>query len=90
MKDAIEIHNEKCPYLREVWAAGYDEVVEDQVNDQLLLIRKKDQFIKKINRDLILMQKPFNIKTAVLIDGEIHKWISEADGSAERFRQLIN
>jgi hypothetical protein len=89
MVDSNKILNEQCPYLREIWVAGYDEVIKEHSTQELLLIRKSDRFIKRIPM-FRLADKPYKIITARLYSGEIHKWISEADGSCERFRKLIS
>lgn len=86
--DTNKILNEQDPYLREIWAAGYDEVIDEHITQELLLIRNSDRFVKRIPM-FRLTDKPYKIITAKLYNGEIHRWISEADGSCERFRNLI-
>lgn len=84
---ANKILNEQDPFLREIWAAGYDEVIESPIMDGFMLVRNQDNFKKHIKRiDLMFRYK---IKTALLYSGETHRWLSEADGSVERFRKLI-
>ena len=86
--DSEKIRNEKDPFLREIFAMGYDRVEEDIVGNNLLLINSKDKITKKISRfDLIAY--PFKIKRAILYSGEIHAYISEANGDAQKFRNLI-
>lgn len=87
MIDSMRILNEPNPYLREILAAGYDRVMEDLMGNCLKLIRTSDQYIKEVPR--IKLTEIFTIKTAILYSGEKHSWISEADGSADRFRKII-
>jgi hypothetical protein len=78
---------EQDPYLREIWAAGYDQVLRYDADQELLLIRSRDGFTKRIQ-----MVKPtdnYTIIRAILYSGETYNWISNRDGSGERFRSLI-
>lgn len=88
MRNGTDISNEKDPYLREIWAAGYDKVIKDDINQEMLLLRNSDKYIKKIPYHKLTC-KPFRIKKGILHNGESYEWISEADGSCERFREMI-
>lgn len=89
MSNLDKIMNEKDPFLREIWAMGYDEVRESKVRCEIELIRLHDGFIKKIPMYDTFAMYQYKIKKAILIDGSIHAWLSEADGSAETFRNYI-
>jgi hypothetical protein len=83
-----KILTEKDPFLREIWAHGYDEVVEQDCGQTLVLVQKKNRFVKKISRyDLINFKH--TIKRGLLPNGEIHEWLCESDGSCARFLELI-
>lgn len=90
MKTAEEICNEKDPFLREIWDAGYDTVIQDLPLNKIVLINTSNN-----NRKEICMFEwqqtiiGLTFKTGLLYSSEIHKWITEADGSADRFRNLI-
>ena len=88
MRSGIDISKEKDPYLREIWGMGYDKIIKDDVNQQTLLLRNSDKYIKKIPY-YKLTCKPFKIIRVILYSGEEYNWISEADGSCERFREMI-
>jgi len=89
MSNFDKIANEKDPFLREVWAMGYDEVFKDEIRNELTLVRLSDKYIKKIPIYDAFGMYQYKIKKAILIDGSIHEWLSEADGSAETFRNYI-
>lgn len=80
MLNAEEIRTERDPFLREVWAIGYDFFIIDPISDSITLCRKSDRYTKSI---------PLFNSHSFKIIGTTHKWISEADGSADRFRELI-
>lgn len=87
MKTSEEIRTEPDPFLREIWAMGYDFIYEDFCSDTISLCRKSDGYQKRIPRrgDYFYLK----IIRGVLPDGTIHAWLSEADGSADKFRELI-
>lgn len=89
MSNADKIINEKDPFLRAIWAMGYDRVFKDEIRNELNLVRDSDNFIKKIPIFEAFAGYKYKIKRAILIDGSIHEWLSEADGSAETFRNYI-
>ena len=84
------ILNETDPYLREIWAEGYDYCYKDYPMNEMVLVNKTDRIIKRISMtvlgDVVTTCK---IITSLLYSREIHRWIKEADGSADRFRELI-
>lgn len=92
MVDAMTILNEKDPYLREIYAMGFDEVYTDSSTEMMTLIKRDNRTYKEINqRDLFSLTHPISIKRGMsMIDGSIHSWICERDGSADRFRNTIN
>jgi len=84
------ILNEENPVHREIWSMGYDAMIVDAVNDELKLLKTDSR--EEIKLDLYEFKKlvrSLNIKKVILITGKIHQWISEADGSCERFRSFI-
>lgn len=87
MKTGEEIRTEQNPFFREIWAMGYDLIYEDDIGEILTLCRKGDRYQKTIPKrdyywDLTMCR-------GILPSGSIHTWISEADGSASKFRELI-
>lgn len=87
MKTGEEIRTESDPFLREIWAMGYDFIYDDRISETITLCRKGDGYRKIIPRrgDYFYLK----IVRGVLPDGTIHAWLSEADGSAAKFRELI-
>ena len=82
------MNKEKDPYLREIWAEGYDCVRMDFLEINLMLYKQK-KLAKKIPlRDFYNYR--IKIESGVsFLDGSIHSWIKESDGSADKFRELI-
>lgn len=89
MKTASEIRNETDPFLREIWAAGYDEIYRSDCTQEIILVKKEPMKEKRISR-FDLNPHGYSIVRSILLDGGEHRWIEEADGSAERFRKLIS
>ena len=84
------ILNEKDPLLREIWANGYTRYIEDVVSLKVLLINDETKYVKEIELHHFrwcVASLCFN--RGILPDGDIHCWVKEADGSAEKFRNLI-
>lgn len=84
------IHKEKDPLLREIWANGYTRYIEDIVSNKVILINDETKYIKEI--DLHIFRwcvASLRFKRGANPDGDIHCWVKEADGSAEKFRNLI-
>ena len=84
------IYNENDPILREIWAQGYTRYVEDIVLNKVLLINDETKCVKEIelyhfNSCIASLRFKRGSNSA----GDIHCWIKEADGSAEKFRNLI-
>ena len=46
-----KILNETCPYLREVWALGFDELFQDDVLGILKLVHSNGQVVEKDQRE---------------------------------------
>lgn len=85
--DEMKIRNETNPYLREIWAEGYTHVSDEPDG---LRLYKDGSLAKFIDRGALMgVVMGVMTKTARLYDGTLHTWIAEADGSADRFRQLI-
>lgn len=84
------IANEKDPLLREIWAAGYTHVQEDVVSWKMKLINKHNRYIKEIclheYRGLVTQ---LTFRKGSNLTGSTHTWITESDGSAGKFRELI-
>ena len=79
--------DEENPFLREIWALGFDKVIIDNARQKWLLIRHKDKFTSIIPK--IGCNHGYTIKASILHDGTTHTWLAESDGSAQRFRDLI-
>ena len=87
---AERVLNEKDPILREIWAVGYTHIQEDLVNFELRLIDNNSDYVKKISlHDFRKTAYSLSFKRGLMPDGSIHTWVADADGSAERLRQLI-
>jgi hypothetical protein len=86
--DALKISNEPDPFLREIYAVGYNHVIYDQCDRSCILWN--DTVEKRVSwNEWIDVAHSFKIIRGILPDGRVHAWLSEADGSAERFRKLI-
>lgn len=82
--------NERDPILREIWAEGYTHVEEDTVNGNIKLLDTSNNNMKVIDLHYFRsLTVSLNFKRGLLPDGTTHTWVSEADGSAERLREMI-
>jgi len=83
MTHSEKILNETDPFLREIYAMGFDEAYN--INGLgLTLINRKYRIIKKISESEMMKfhnLNPMKIINAILIDGRKYSWISSADGS---------
>lgn len=81
MRTANEIRTEPDPILREIYAAGWNQVLIDQCTQEIILV--SDDVEKRISK--------YEIATLQLsyCGGTRHRWVREGDGSCERLRQLI-
>lgn len=84
-----DIRSQKDPYLREILALGYDKVFRDERSRTLMLLHHNGGLKEFEIRDIEFFIYKLTIKTAVLIDGRFHSWLSDADGSADKFREFI-
>jgi len=82
-----QIRTEQCPYLREIYSLGYDTVISNQCKNSIRLERSSDRYFKEI--PLFKLTDHYTIREGLSPDGELHRWISDADGSADRFREVI-
>ena len=89
MKPGEEIANETDPFLREIWAAGWDDVYRDPCSGDVLLIHQETRTTKRVNIYRLMISHSWCIKSAILMDGRTHSWISDANGDAKKFRELI-
>lgn len=90
MLDGHKIANEKCPILREIYGMGYDTVEENHCARKYTLINHADKIYKDItfdewNATLVKL----NYCQGISLNGDIHRWVKERDGSAELLRNLI-
>lgn len=80
--------NDPDPFLREIWQIGIIKVCHDYCAHEVVFITERN--IKRIGfsefNSLVMSSK---IMTGILPDGRCHSWISEGDGSAERFRNVF-
>lgn len=100
MKSADEIINTDCPYTREIYANGYDEIIKDVVNNNITLLELEGEkkiktfSIYEFEQLLVLLTVKSGISSIPFEfnykGDKPHRWISEADGSAEKFRAFIN
>ena len=81
-----KILNEENPFFREIWALGFNNVKEDFITQSFTFFNQTSSLTLLYKE---MSEGNFTIKIAVLINGTIHAWLSEADGSCERFKQLI-
>lgn len=88
MRNSEQIRTEPDPILREIYAAGYDQVLIDRCTQDIILLG--DNIEKRIaHQDFVRLQWSLSFCTAILIDGTRHTWVKEGDGSCERLRKLI-
>lgn len=90
-EDISRILDEKDPLLREIWSAGYTHILVDNALNKIKLINGSIKYIKEISMDewkncIVTL----SFKTGFNTDGIPHTWICEGDGSANKFRNLIN
>ena len=89
-KIAMAVVNEKDPLLREIWAAGYTSVIEDVAMSRIRLFNDETKYTKDIPlNEFGWCVASLRFKTGYSTEGVPHTWISEVDGSAEKFRKLI-
>ena len=82
--------NEKDPLLREIWATGYTHVIKDMINWKMKLINKPKGYLKVICiHELRRVASQLTFMTGLTYGGGTHTWITEKDGSADKFRKLI-
>lgn len=90
MRPGFDIMNEEDPFLREIWAAGWDEVYFDRCTQSILLIDRENKITKTIDDYMSLCgYQNWYIKSGILPDGRMHRWIAESNGDAYKFRQII-
>lgn len=87
--DEIEqILNEEDPLAREIWACGWTAI--EKTLDGFTLIDAKNKQTKHIDlgtwNDTIY---GLQYRKGMLPDGRTHTWIKETDGSADKFRSMI-
>ena len=85
MKSSEEIKNEPNAYLREVWAAGYDLIIPNHTRQTLTFYKTEE------GKKLIVTKKWFNNfhLTATIKGGKGYHWLSDADGTGDRFREAL-
>ncbi len=85
---AKRIMSEENPFMREVIASGYQFYTHDYITDTIVFANKdtEKRIARKAYQEVIFSLK---IIHGLLPNGKVHAWISEADGSAERFRKFI-
>lgn len=88
MKSVFDIMKEPDPILREIWAFGYDEVIQENCTRTLSLLMRDKGYVKTIPLN-DLQPYNFSIMGGILPDGKRHYWIKEGDGSCERLRNII-
>jgi len=79
------------PLLHEIWAMGYTHTEENVATNTIRLINRDKLYTKDICMyDYYRVVRGLTYKRGVsdILDGT-HTWIAEADGSADRFRELI-
>lgn len=90
MDNSAQILHEKDPILREMWSMGYAYYYEDHRMEKAYLCVDLER-IKEVDlRELKNLIHGLKIISGQnMIDGSIHSWVSEADGSASRLRDFI-
>lgn len=89
MKSGEEIRNETDPFLREIWAAGWDDVYLDKCTWEIVLMHEVSGTEKRIENIITPTGYNWLIKRGILPDGSIHSWIADSNGDCQRFRELI-
>jgi hypothetical protein len=75
-------------FIREIWYMGYDCAVLDTVSQELRLCKGDREKVISY-RDYYDVMCHCRVIEGILPNGLIHKYLSDADGSAQRFRDLI-
>lgn len=86
MNHGEKILIEKDPFIREIWVAGFTHMREDPINMAYIFFNE-EKSLKITQHDIVYSS--YTIKSGILLNGETHLWIAEADGSCERFRKFI-
>jgi len=82
------VRSDEDAFMREIWYLGYDCAVMDTVCQQLRLY--KGDIEKVIDyRDYYDVMCHCRVIKGILPNGLIHQYLSDSDGSAQRFRDLI-
>ena len=79
------IYDEKDPILREVYYAGYDEVLDDFVSNKFILIDHKREITKEFNQ----FEYSSFVSSLTIKDNGQHLWVADGDGSSKRFQEYI-
>lgn len=82
--------DEPDPYLREIYALGWDDVYQDRCTHKLVLVMHEPKQTKEIDLSEIgPAGQNFRVRTGILPDGRSYSWVAERDGNADRFRDLV-
>lgn len=79
------IYDEKDPILREVYYAGYDEVIDDFVSNNFVLIDHN----RGITREFNQFEYSSFTSSLTIKDNGNHSWVADGDGSSKRFQEYI-
>ena len=88
MDIGLKIISEKDPILRELYAQGCDVSVNKIYRK--IELRNNDGMKSIPMDDFDIIFASMTTKTGILPDGSRYTWISEGDGSAQRFRDFIS
>lgn len=83
-----KVFDEGNPYLREIWALGYEKVIYDLLTRSYSLLKMPERKVKVIP-ERYMHDRKFKLLHGVLPDGSIHSFIRSDDGSCEEFIKMI-
>ncbi len=87
---SAKILNETDPYLRIIWSLGYDKVIINHSYNIFFLYKGDDKVKEFPLNEIRRLHWELKTITGILPNGEHHTWLSDADGSADKFRNYIN
>lgn len=76
--------NANDPFLQIILEEGFDEVIVEQSRDNIYHLKKNGRVMKCFSEKELEAAGPYIIK------GKDYKWLADADGSSNRFRNFIN
>ena len=90
MEITIVTGKEDDPFLREIYFAGYTHFKIDYIGYVITLFDVNRNYSKEIDIfQYRYVKRNCYVLHGTKLSGKTHSWICETDGSAKRFRDLI-